>query len=129
MTKKKIYVVDDERDVCELIKITLESRGMLVEYEHNGEKGLDLLKRSVPDLLITDLKMPRMNGYEFITTIKQNPKFKDLPIIVITSLTQDSVEGDSHWRDALEVNEFITKPFIPQDLAKTVENLLCANKA
>ncbi len=124
MEKNLVYVIDDEKDICELIKITLESRGMKVQCEHNGIKGLEMLRNKKPDLVITDIKMPSMNGYEFINNIKKDPSLQNLPIMVITSLTQESKKDNEYWKSALEVKEFITKPFNPIDLAKKVEFLL-----
>lgn len=124
MEKNLVYVVDDERDVCELIKITLETRGMNVQCEYNGRAALAMIKKQKPCLVITDLKMPTMNGYEFINNIKKDPELKGMPIIVITSLTQESGKNDNYWKQSLEVDDFITKPFEPVDLAKKVENLL-----
>lgn len=124
MTKKTVYVVDDEKDVCELLKITLETRGLRVFCAHDGRAGLELLKSKRPDMLIIDLKMPKMNGYEVINAIKTDDHLKDLPIIVVTSLTQESNKTDDYWKKSLEVRDFITKPFSPIDLAKKVDAFL-----
>jgi len=118
---KVIYVIDDEKDVCEFVKITLETRGMKVLCEYDGESGLKLIHKQKPDLVILDLKMPKMNGYEVVTALKKDPQFQDLPIIIITSLTQESKKSDEQWRKALGVNDFITKPFDPLQLAHKVD--------
>ncbi len=121
---KLIYVVDDEKEVCELLRIALETRGYKVRAAFDGEAALKLIKKKKPDLLILDLKMPKMNGYEVINYLRYSEKFADIPIMVLTSLTQASRRSDEDWKESLDVEDFITKPFEPLDIIKRVEKII-----
>ena len=122
--EKLIYVVDDEKEVCELLRIALESRGYKVRTAFDGEQALKLIKKRKPHLLILDLKMPKMNGYEVINHLKSSQDFADIPIMVLTSLTQGSRRSDEDWKKSLEVADFITKPFEPLDIIKRVKKII-----
>jgi DNA-binding response OmpR family regulator len=121
---KKIVVVDDEQDICKLLELALSDQGYEVHSAFDGLAGKDLVNKVNPDLVILDLKMPKLNGYELTLQLKQNPKHKDLPIIVMTSLTEGSSKPDAQWRDSLEVRDFITKPFDTETLIERVEGVI-----
>lgn len=121
---KLIYVIDDEKEICELLRIAFESRDYKVETGFNGETALKMIKKKKPDLLILDLKMPKMNGYEVINQLKSENEYADLPIMVLTSLTQGSRKSDEDWKQSLEVEDFITKPFDPLDILKRIQKII-----
>ena len=122
--EKLIYVIDDEKEICELLRIAFESRDYKVETGFNGETALKMIKKKKPDLLILDLKMPKMNGYEVINQLKSEKEYADLPIMVLTSLTQGSRKSDEDWKRSLEVEDFITKPFDPLDILKRIQKII-----
>ncbi|MCD6385970.1 response regulator [Candidatus Sumerlaeota bacterium] len=124
---KLVYVLDDEEAVCEIIRIVLESRGYSVATADDGEKGLKMIKEKKPDILIVDLKMPKLNGYELISQLKLNPELADIPIIVITSLTTESEHSDEEWREKMGVQDFISKPFEPLELVERIEKIIGNN--
>jgi DNA-binding response OmpR family regulator len=119
-----ICVIDDDRELCELIRITLETRGYKVIEAYDGEKGLNLIKKKEPDLIVLDLKMPKMNGYEVLNHLKNSAKLSTIPVIVLTVLTKGSRKSDEEWSKSTGVEDFITKPFDPLDLLKRVRKLL-----
>jgi len=119
-----IYVIDDEKEICELLKIAFESRDYKVQIGYDGETALKMIRKKKPDLLILDLKMPRMNGYEVITELRSMKEYENLPIMVLTSLTQGSRKSDDDWKRSLDVEEFVTKPFEPLDILKRIEKIL-----
>ena len=121
---KLIYVIDDEKEICELLKITLESRNYNVQTGLNGEEALSMIKKKKPDLLILDLKMPKMNGYEVINHLKSADDTAGIPIMVLTSLTQGSKKKDEEWKASLKVQDFITKPFEPLDILKRIQTII-----
>jgi DNA-binding response OmpR family regulator len=121
---KMVYILDDNREICELVKITLEARGYEVEEAYDGEQGMEMLNKKKPDLVILDLKMPKLNGYELINNIRNDENLSDLPILVLTSLTRGSNKSDKEWGKSLGVEDFITKPFEPTDLVKRVDSLV-----
>ena len=124
---KLVYVLDDEEAVCEIIRIVLERRGYSVATADDGEKGLKMIKEKKPDILIVDLKMPKLNGYELISQLKLNPELADIPIIVITSLTTESEHSDEEWREKMGVQDFISKPFEPLELVERIEKIIGNN--
>ena len=121
---KLIYVVDDEKEICELLRIAFESREYRVETGYNGEMALKMIKRKKPDLLILDLKMPKLNGYEVLNFLKGSDKYSDIPIMVLTSLTKGTRKSDADWKKSLEVDDFITKPFDPLDILKRAQKII-----
>lgn len=121
---KKIVVVDDEEDLRFLMRTVLEECNYEVHTAANGLEGRQLIEKVNPDLVMLDLKMPKLNGYELTLQLKQNPRFKDLPIMILTSLTDSSRKTDADWRDSLEVTEFVSKPWDTEDLLRRVEKIL-----
>jgi len=124
---KLIYVIDDEKEICELIRISFETRDYDVKIGFDGETALKMVEEKKPDLLILDLKMPKMNGYEVINRLKSTEKFADIPIVVLTSLTKGSTKTDEAWKQSLEVEDFITKPLEPLDILQRVKKILEPN--
>ena len=105
---KKILIVDDEQDIVESLKFVLEVSGYVCYTAYNGEDGLRLAKELVPDLIILDVMMPKINGYKISRLLKYDNKYKDIPIIMVTARSQleDKMIGEETG-----VNEYITKPF------------------
>ena len=124
---KLIYVIDDEKEICELLRITFESRDYKVETGYDGESALKMIEKQMPDLLILDLKMPKLNGYEVITRLKASKDYDHIPIMVLTSLTQGSNKSDVEWKRSLGVEDFITKPFEPLDILKRVQQIISSS--
>jgi two-component system alkaline phosphatase synthesis response regulator PhoP len=113
----KILLVDDEPDIVEFLKYNLEREKFKVIESYNGEEALTLLKEK-PDLIILDVMMPEMNGYEVCKRIKQNSQFKEIPVVFLTALSQenDEIKG-------LEAggSDFIKKPISPPKLIARVK--------
>ncbi|MDE2222499.1 MAG: response regulator [Candidatus Omnitrophica bacterium] len=86
---KKILIVDDDRAVITLLENVLSSAGYDVEQAHNGLEGVAQVKKIVPDLIVLDVMMPELNGYDVCRDLKFDPKFKHIPIIVLTSREQE----------------------------------------
>ena len=121
---KLIYIIDDEKEVCELLRLTLETRHYDVKIGHDGETCLEMVKKKKPDLLILDLKMPKMNGYELINSLKSSKEYADIPIMVLTIITQGSTKTDEDWKRSLGVEDFLTKPFEPLEMLQRVNKIL-----
>ncbi|MBN1897444.1 MAG: response regulator [Spirochaetes bacterium] len=131
---KKILIIDDDIDFVNAVKLLLESNHYAVVAAHNTEKGLELLKKEKPDLLILDVMMDSMDeGFQFSYKIRTDKDFKTLPIMMVTSVSEmtgmnfspksDNTEGD--W---IPVNEFIEKPIESQSFLKKIEELMNRNK-
>ena len=118
---KKILIVDDEQDIVESLKFVLEVSGYVCYTAYNGEDGLRLPKEIMPDLIILDVMMPKINGYKISRLLKYDSKYKDIPIIMVTARSQleDKMIGEETG-----VNEYITKPFELDAIVKKVESYL-----
>ena len=118
---KKILIVDDEQDIVESLKFVLEVSGYVCYTAYNGEVGLRLAKEIMPDLIILDVMMPKINGYKISRLLKYDSKYKDIPIIMVTARSQleDKMIGEETG-----VNEYITKPFELDAIVKKVESYL-----
>ena len=121
---KLIYVIEDEKEVCEILRITFETRDYKVETGYDGETAIKMVEKKKPDLLILDLKIPKINGYEIINRFKSSPELAKIPIMVLTCLTQGSNKSDEEWKKSLGVEDFITKPFDPLDILKRAQQLI-----
>ncbi len=123
MTKSKetILVVEDEKNILELVKYNLEQEGYKVIFAHSGDQGLELAKKQIPDLLILDLMLPEIDGIEICKILKQNSKTASIPIIMLTAKTQ---EADRVLGLELGADDYVTKPFSPRELVARVKAVL-----
>lgn len=118
---KKILIVDDEQDIVESLKFVLESYDYTCYCAYNGEDGLKLARDIIPDLIILDVMMPRINGYKISRLLKFDKKYKDIPILMVTARSQ---EEDKLIGEETGADEYITKPFDLDEVVKTVNKYL-----
>ena len=118
--KAKILLVDDEKDIVEFLQYNLVQEGFKVITAHNGKEALDKIS-SNPDLVILDVMMPKMDGYEVCTRIKSMDEYKNIPIIFLTAKSSeiDEVHGLN-----LGADDFIQKPISPKKLIARVKSNL-----
>jgi chemosensory pili system protein ChpA (sensor histidine kinase/response regulator) len=118
-------VVDDSITVRRVTQRLLERHGMRVLTAKDGIDALEILQEHVPDVILLDIEMPRMDGYEFATQVRANPRFADLPIIMITSRV-----SDKHRARAIEigVNDYLGKPYQENQLLDAIEPLVQARR-
>jgi len=121
INEKTILVVDDEKNIRELVKFNLESRGYKVIEAADGEEALKLVKTSEPALIILDLMLPKVEGLEVCRILKGNPSTKKLPIIMLTALGD---EIDKIVGLELGADDYITKPFSPRELVARVRAVI-----
>lgn len=118
----KIIVADDDRIVRRIVVAKLSGLGYEVREAEDGQEALDLLEGGdVPDLLITDSLMPRLNGLELVRSIRKSPDLSTLPVIMLTSRQseRDIIEGLESGLD-----DYVTKPFSPDELVARVRTVL-----
>jgi two-component system response regulator VicR len=119
---KCILCVEDEPEMIDLIRLILGRRGFEVIGATGGVEGLKMVREQQPDLVLLDLMMPDMDGWEVYQQIKADEKTKGIPVIVVTAKAQsiDKVLG----LHIAKVDDYIAKPFSPQDLLNSVEKVL-----
>ncbi len=121
MAKGTILVIDDEKDLIDLVSYNLEKEGFAVRSAFDGEAGLASAKREVPDLLLVDLMMPGMDGLELCRRLRSDPLTASIPIIMLTA---KSAESDRVVGLELGADDYVTKPFSPRELAARVKAVL-----
>ncbi|MDO8885394.1 response regulator [Candidatus Oleimmundimicrobium sp.] len=124
MSKGKILVVDDEPDISNLIKFTLERRGYKIILAKNGQDAMNIAKKEQPKLILLDVIMPVINGYEVCRLLKECAETKDIPVIMLSGKTQKT-----EIEHGLKVgaNNYICKPFSPKEFANTIEEIFSKN--
>ena len=126
MAGEKILDIDDSPTVQRLIEMILASQGYKVVLASDGEEGIAMARSERPALILVDFVMPKMNGFQVCKTLKEDPEFKDTPIILVTS------KGDkvgSKFVDVLGISEYFTKPFQPEELLAKIREVLDRKKA
>lgn len=121
-----ILVVDDDPDILEGIIAILESQDYRLATARDGVECLEILNAEKPDLLILDLLMPRMDGWGVIRKIRSDPKFADMPIMILTTVVEDASRRRYELETglAMDIQEYIQKPAKPTTLLQLVEKLL-----
>lgn len=119
---KRIICIEDDLEMIDLVKMILGRKGYDIVGAHGGQQGLDQIEISKPDLILLDLMMPDIDGWNVYQQLKSNETTKNIPVIVITAKAQsiDRVLG----LQIAKVDDYITKPFSPQELISSIENLL-----
>ena len=123
---KLILCIEDEQEMIDLIRLILSRRGFDVRGANNGEEGLKVIRQEHPDLILLDLMMPDMDGWEVYQQMKADEATKNIPVIVVTARAQsiDKVLG----LHIAKVDDYIAKPFSPQELLNSVDNVLSRKK-
>jgi two-component system, OmpR family, response regulator VicR len=124
--KKLILCIEDEEEMIDLIRLILTRRGFNVLGANGGKEGLEAIRQKHPDLILLDLMMPDMDGWEVYQQMKADEATKNIPVIVVTAKAQsiDKVLG----LHIAKVDDYIAKPFSPQELLNSVDNVLNRQK-
>lgn len=122
MSGKKILLVDDDQDFAQLLEFDFKKRGYQVVTANNGEDGLSKAVSEKPNLIILDIKMPKMDGYTFVRRLKKDAETKDLPLVVLTSY-----EPMKDMFQLEGVSDYFVKSANMDNLIKTVEKHLQAS--
>ena len=119
--KKKIFVVDDERDIQEILKVNLSLQNLDVTAFSSGEEALAALKNGLPDLILLDVMVDGMDGFEFCKTLRANDAYRDIPIIFLSARTE---EFDRVLGLELGGDDYIAKPFSVKEVSARVKAVL-----
>jgi DNA-binding response OmpR family regulator len=117
----KILIAEDERDIRDLITFTLTFGGYQVVAAANGEEALEKARVEIPDLILMDVRMPKMTGYEACQEMKKDDRIKHIPVVFLSAKGQDSEVATGLDVGAVE---YILKPFSPDQLTARVKELL-----
>jgi DNA-binding response OmpR family regulator len=117
----KILIAEDERDIRDLITFTLGFAGFEVVAAANGEEAVNLARQEIPDLILMDVRMPRMTGYEACAILKTDAKLKDVPVIFLSAKGQDSEIQAGLQAGAAD---YLLKPFAPDQLTERIQAVL-----
>jgi DNA-binding NarL/FixJ family response regulator len=117
----QLLLVDDEPGLREAVKDYLQESGFNVKVASNAREGWEFMQQNPPDLVISDIMMPQVDGYQFLKQLREDPRFKALPVVFLTAkgMTSDRIQGYQAGVDA-----YLPKPFDPDELVAIVENLL-----
>ena len=118
---KKILIVDDSGSMRQMVNFTLTEEGFDVAEAVDGQDGFDSLESANPDLIVTDINMPNMNGIDLIKAVRETEKFKFTPIIVLTTESEQSKQDAGKKAGA---SAWLVKPFTPEKLIETVKKVL-----
>lgn len=119
---RKIVYIEDEEDMISLVRLILGQKGFEIKGVIGGHEGLSVVQEEKPDLVLLDLMMPDMDGWEVYQQMKAEDATKNIPVIIITAKAQniDKVLG----LHIAKVDDYIPKPFSPQELVDSVERVL-----
>jgi DNA-binding response OmpR family regulator len=116
-----IVVADDDRDICELIKIQLERHGYQVFLADNGKAALELISEHHPAVALLDIMMPKLSGLEVARQVRDNPGTSAVSIVLISARGSGRIEADV---GGLNIDDYITKPFSPQELVQRISDVI-----
>jgi len=118
----RIIYIEDEQEMIDLVRLILGRKGFEVIGANGGRDGLDLVRREKPDLVLLDLMMPDMDGWDVYQQMKADEETRDIPVIVVTAKAQsiDKVLG----LHIAKVDDYISKPFSPPELLESVRKVL-----
>ena len=124
MSNPLILVVEDERDIRELIVFTLQLDGFNVVQAVNGEDAIKKVRDITPDLILMDVRMPKMTGFEACKALKNDEKTQDIPIVFLSAKGQET-----EVKTGLELgaSDYLLKPFAPDELSERVNKILLEN--
>jgi DNA-binding response OmpR family regulator len=126
MANRKILIIDDEKLMVRSTSMVLGHFGFDVKGALNGEDGLKVAVDFIPDVILLDIMMPGMDGWQVLEKVKQNPTLKGIPVIIFTAREYSNGKSLAIEKGAAD---FVTKPFEPEELAATIEEILSSSRA
>lgn len=121
MSKEKILIIEDEKDIVKMLDYNLKKEGFRVFSANNGEDGLDMARKGHPDLILLDLMLPEMDGLEVCRAVKNDTNSAHIPIVILTAKAQ---ETDKIVGLELGADDYVTKPFSPRELIARIKAVL-----
>ena len=117
----KVTVIDDEKEIVEIVKYLLESRDFDVSFAYGGYSGLEVIKKEIPDLIILDIMMHDLDGRDVIKELRKDVKTENIPVIFLTGRDEDF---EVEYGMELGAADYVVKPYKSRDFLKKVQNVL-----
>ena len=117
---RKILAVDDEKHIVRLVQVNLERQGYEVVTASDGKEALEKVEEEHPDLVVLDVMMPYMDGFEVLQNLRRNPATREIPVIMLTAKAQDA-DVFRGWQSGVDC--YLTKPFNPMELIAFVKRI------
>jgi DNA-binding response OmpR family regulator len=114
---RRVVVADDDPDIVDLLTLNLEASGYQVEQAYDGEQARELVLRVLPDLVVLDVMMPKLNGLEVLAALKAHPQTRNIPIVMLTAKASDNDVWQG-WEAGADY--YITKPFDLEELLRFI---------
>ena len=121
MKKKRILIIDDEKEMVVLLQMRLEAADYEILVSNDGQEGLDKARAEKPDLILLDIMIPKMNGYQVCRELKIDNGTKRIPVVMLTAKAQES---DKFWGKEVGADDYVTKPFEASELLEKIRELL-----
>lgn len=121
MTKPLILHIEDTMSIYKMVAHKLKKSGYRVDHRKNGKEGLDAIKELLPDLVILDVMLPSMNGFEILRRMREDSNLDNVKVIMLTSKNRT---GDLEKGFSFEVDDYLAKPFKPQELVLRIKKVL-----
>jgi CheY-like chemotaxis protein len=118
----RVVCIEDEPDMIELMRLLLTRQGFEVIGARGGKEGVELVEKNLPELILLDIMMPDLDGWEVYQHLKQNPTTRDIPVIVVTARAQTAEKLAALDREG--VDDYIVKPFGPAQLMDSIQRVL-----
>lgn len=120
--RARVLCIDDEPGVVELINLILKPQNIQVEGANSGEEGLRIMREDPPDVVLLDIMMPEMDGWEVYKQMRADKSLQEIPVIIVTARNSSFEEVIA--RERAGVNDYVTKPFLPNELRKSLTEVL-----
>ena len=121
MSGKRILIVDDEPHIIMMLEMRLQAMGYVSIIARDGQQALDLAKKEMPDLIILDVMMPKMDGYKVCGLLKADTRYKSIPVVIFTARAQ---EQDRKMSKEVGADAYLNKPINVDELKQTIEGFL-----
>ncbi|MBL0699339.1 MAG: response regulator [Desulfosarcina sp.] len=125
-TKKRILIVDDEPDFASLVQRNLEKEGFDVDVAYDGVEGIQKVKDNPPDAIVLDVMMPEKDGYAVCKELKNDEKYADIPILMLTAVASHvtSTRYSHHDGMSMEAEDYLPKPASSEEITDSIKSLL-----
>ncbi len=126
MGKQTILIVDDEPDFVMMLKQTLQDEGYTVEVAYNGVEAIEKVKKNPPDAIVLDIMMPEKDGFEVCSELKNDDRYADIPIILLTAVSDHVSSSQYSHSQALDVeaDDYLSKPASFEEILESIRSLL-----